>query len=102
MQKIIFSATTLLLVSACSFVKVTDAGSQVAQATPTDVVNCQEVGEVESQTTAKVLFNRNKTSVQQELIDLARDQAARLGANAIVPLGQPVDGHQTFKAYICS
>ena len=101
-MKSISVAALVLLFSGCSFVKVSDEGAQVAQANPADVVNCREIGDVDSKTTARVLFNRNKTSVQQELIDLARDQAAKLGANAIVPVGEPVDGQQTFKAYACS
>jgi hypothetical protein len=77
---------------ACSFVKVSDAGATVTQANSPDVVNCRSLGKVESQTRAKVL---------QELIDLARNQASSMGANAIVPIGQPIDGKQKFNVYRC-
>ena len=86
---------------ACSFVKVSDTGATVTQANSPDVVNCRSLGEVESQTRAKVLLNRNRNSVRQELIDLARNQASGMGANAIVPVGQPIDGKQKFNVYKC-
>lgn len=86
---------------ACAFVKVSDAGAAVTQANSPGVVNCRSLGEVESQTRAKVLLNRNRNSVEQELIDLARNQASSMGANAIVPIGQPIDGKQKFNVYSC-
>ena len=51
---------------------------------------------------SKVLIERGSSKVQQELIDLARNQAATMGANAIVPSGEPVDGSQKFRAYLCN
>ncbi|MGK0220991.1 MAG: hypothetical protein ACI9ON_000223 [Limisphaerales bacterium] len=107
-SRLLFPGLTIALTSiaigslgACSFVKVSDAGAAVAQANSTDVVNCQSLGEVESQTRAKVLLNRNSGSVQQELIDLARNQASGMGANAIVAIGLPIDGKQKFNVYRC-
>ena len=96
-----FYLITGLMLSACAFVRVSDAGADVAQASAPDVINCTELGEVQAQTQAKVLFQRGKGKVQQELIDLARNQAATLGANAIVAIGQPENGAQTFLAYRC-
>jgi len=103
MKKIPMIVGGLLLttLSACSFVQLTDAGHAVAQASSTDVVNCQPVGVVSATTRAKVLLNRNAAQVQEELIVLARNQAADLGANAIVPIGQVTNGGQSFRAYTC-
>ncbi len=90
-----------LLLSACTFVQLSDAGAGVAQFGAGDVANCEEKGVVSSQTRDKVLINRSADAVQEELTVLARNEAARLGANAIVPIGDPEDGAQRFRAYLC-
>ena len=105
MRKYLQTITLILTAGAtvgCAFVQVSDAGATVAQATSTDVVNCEEKGEIVTNTRSKVLIERGSTKVQQELIDLARNQAATMGANAIVPSGEPVDGSQKFRAYLCN
>ena len=91
----------ILLAGGCTFVQLSDAGAGVTQLGSGDVAACEHRGEVSSQTKDKVLFNRNKEAVQEELIVLARNEAARLGANAIVPIGEPVGGTQRFRAYAC-
>ena len=96
-----FASLALLTLSGCAFVNLTDAGSQVRQATADQVVNCKLVGEVASQTKDKIVFNRNTGSVKEELIVLARNKAAELGANAIVAEGKAYYGAQNFKAYRC-
>lgn len=90
-----------LCLSACSFVQLTDAGAGVVQLGGGDAANCEEKGVVSSQTKDKVLISRNAEAVQEELTVLARNEAARLGANAIVPIGEPENGAQRFRAYLC-
>ena len=97
---------TILLVvalaSGCTYVRLSDKGYQVAQAHPADVLNCEKVGIVSAQTAAKVVLKRDSGKIHEELTVLARNQAADLGANAIVPIGVVKDGGQTFNAYRCS
>ncbi len=102
MKKVMVLFSITLLSYGCSFVKVSDNGALVAQAKAPDVVNCESLGEVESQTRDRVLISRNRGSVRQELIDLARNQAASMGANAIVPASEPLDGRQKFYIYRCN
>ncbi len=85
----------------CTFVQVSDKGADVVQANSADVQNCRDVGEVVARTRSRVLVQRGDVKVRQELIDLARNQAAELGANAIVPAGPHEKGVQTFRAYAC-
>lgn len=92
---------TAFTLSGCAFVQVSEEGATVAQASATDVVNCTEVGTVDSQTQSRVLLERGSAKVKQELIDLARNQAANMGANAIVAIGEPENGRQSFRAYKC-
>lgn len=100
-MRTLVTAIILLTSSGCAFVQVSEAGAAVAQASAADVVNCTEVGKVDSQTQSRVLLERGNAKVKQELIDLARNQAAAMGANAIVPIGEPEEGRQSFRAYDC-
>ncbi len=92
---------TISFMSACSFVQLSDAGAQVAQLGSADVANCTSIGEVSSRTRDKVVISRGNAKVQEELLVLARNEAAGLGANAIVPVGTPENGEQRFRAYRC-
>jgi len=91
----------VLLLSGCAFVQLTDAGANVAQLGSGDVANCTEKGVVSTRTKDRVLLNRPAEAVQEELTVLARNEAAGLGANAIVPIGEPENGTQRFRAYLC-
>ncbi len=86
----------------CQFVQLTDAGATVAQAGAGDVANCTKVGEVDAQTQSKVVLSRGDEKVRAELAILARNRAAELGANAIVPIGPHQEGKQRFNAYLCT
>ena len=94
-------AVLFLTLTGCAFVQVSEEGAAVTQATAPDVLNCTDVGTVQSQTQSRVLIERGSDKVKQELIDLARNQAASMGANAIVPIGEPENGRQSFRAYKC-
>ena len=100
MNRSVFLFAALAL-SGCAFVQVSEEGATVTQASVTDVVNCTEVGNIDSQTQSRVLLERGSAKVKQELIDLARNQAASMGANAIVAIGEPEQGRQSFRAYKC-
>lgn len=90
------------LLSGCNFVPLSDAGAGVAQLGPGDVAGCTEVGIVSARTKAKVVVNRSADKISEELIVLARNEAAGLGANAIVPIAEPEGGTQQFRAYRCN
>ena len=92
----------ILSLAGCSFVQLTDAGAGVAQLASGDVTNCREVGIVSSQTKDRVVIKRGREAVQGELNILARNEASIMGANAIVPIAEPVEGAQRFRAYSCN
>ncbi|MDG2277325.1 MAG: DUF4156 domain-containing protein [Pseudomonadales bacterium] len=94
-------AVMVTVMAGCNFVQVNESGAMVTQARAPDVTHCTPKGQIDSQTRAKVVIERGSEKVQQELIDLARNQAARMGANAIVALGEPRNGTQQFRAYRC-
>ena len=100
-NQILLYAVTLLF-SGCAFVELSDQGALVKQGTEEDIVNCELVAEVSSQTKDKILIDRSATTVRGELVILARNKAAEMGANVIVPSTAPDGGVQGFNAYLCS
>lgn len=97
------SFTTLLTLSlgGCTWVKVTEAGAQVAVRNATEVAGCERLGTAGAQTTAKVLLARDARKVQAELLALGKNQAAEISGNAIVAEGDVQNGAQKFAVYRC-
>jgi hypothetical protein len=95
------AAFTLLLAGGCTWIQLTDAGARVNQATAAQVGNCRQVGSVSSSTQDKVGVKRGRGKVAEELIVLARNEAANIGGDTIVPAGEAVDGRQDFTVYRC-
>jgi len=93
--------TTCLAMTACTWIKLTDAGAAVEQATEAQVAGCRQVGIVSSTTQDRVLLTRGRGKVSEELIVLARNEAARLGGDTIVPANPMAGGHQDFNVYRC-
>ena len=100
-NQILLYAVTLLF-SGCTFVELSDQGALVKQGNEEDIVNCELIAEVSSQTKDKILIDRSDTSIRGELTILARNKAAEMGANVIVPSTARDGGVQGFKAYLCS
>lgn len=94
-------ACALGALAACTWVKLSDGGALVRQAQAGDVSDCRHLGKVTTHTRDKVVMERNNAKVQEELIVLARNEAASFGADTIVPAGPVIDGRQDFDAYNC-
>jgi hypothetical protein len=89
------------MLGGCTWIKLSDAGAAVAQATPDAVAHCQLVGRVTSKTQNRVLLERSPGKVREELIVMARNEAPGLGGDTIVPAGPMEDGEQVFHVYRC-
>lgn len=90
------------LASGCSLVELTPAGAGVRLAGPEAVVTCTSLGRITADVIAKVGFlPRHPDAVQENINVTARNAAADLGADTIVPASNIVDGKQTFDAYRC-
>ena len=94
-------ALSALLLGGCAFVSLTDAGANVRQSTAEQVRQCKLVATISSQTKDTVVIDRNSGKVREELIVLARNRAAEIGANAILPVAEQRNGSQDFSAYSC-
>jgi hypothetical protein len=91
-----------LLVQACAWVKPTASGAGVRVATAGEVKGCTEAGSTQVSVLDKVAgVRRGYTTVSEELATLARNSAAQLGGDTVVPTSEIVDGTQTFAVYKC-
>lgn len=89
------------LVPGCTYVKMTAEGAAVEERTQNELWGCERVGTVNAQTRDKVVLNRGAAKVQEELLVLAHNEAAAIGANAISPEGPAANGQQRFAAWRC-
>jgi hypothetical protein len=90
-----------ILLGGCTWVPLTDAGAGVNQATADQVAQCRHVGAVSASTQDKIGVQRNRGKVGEELVVLARNEAASIGGDTIVVAGAPVEGRQDFNVYRC-
>ena len=93
-------AATLLL-TACSGIKLTDAGEKVRVLDPGEVSSCRKLGKTNNAVTARVVVERPEEAIAKELRILARNSAAGMGGDTIVPLTVVENGQQTFEVYKC-
>jgi hypothetical protein len=99
-MRILLGITAVLLLSACSYVKLTAAGENVAVLQLDQVRSCTQTGSTTVSVLNKVVVNRSPDKVALELRTLARNRAADRG-DAIVAMTPVSDGEQTFNIYRC-
>ena len=87
---------------ACTWVDVDESAQDVLLLKPYQAKQCEQVRRTTSQVLDKILFvGRSEEKMAEELATLARNTAAELGANAVVPDSEIVDGKQTFIILNC-
>ena len=98
-----FLSTNLILLTSCNnWVQLLPEGAEVSLKTPTDVSTCRRIGTTSAQTLSKlIVVERGAERLQNELLTLARNQAGRMNANAIVPQSLIEEGKQRFGVYSC-
>jgi hypothetical protein len=101
MNKIICIASAAIMLSACSSLKLTESGEKVRVLDPAEVSSCKNLGRTNTSVTDKVIFERPADAVAEELQIVARNSAARMGGDTIVPLTVIEEGQQTFVVYKC-
>ena len=103
MKRTIVLASVAVALTSCSWgIKLDSRGKDVRTAWNNDVTGCREVGKV----TVSVLdrvgpVDRKDIKVRDELEVMARNEAAKMDADTIRPLGEPREGEQTFASYAC-
>ena len=93
-------AATILL-SACTTLNLTSGGEKVRVLDPSEIDTCRELGKTNNSVTSKFIFERGEDAVAKELRIIARNSAARMGGDTIVPLTVIEAGQQTFVVYKC-
>lgn len=94
----------LLSLSACTWVKPTQLGSEVRYIEQTDRTfeSCTKLGTMTSMVKDKIgPTNRSKEKVDIELITIAKNEAVEMGGDTIVPTGPVKNGRREFTVYRC-
>jgi len=103
MRKTLLLLVPIALLGACTYgITLDDAGKNVRTAWSGDVSSCRDLGKV----TVSVMdhvgpIDRNDIKVRDELEVMARNEAAKMHADTIKPMGEPTDGSQPWGAYQC-
>ena len=94
----------LLGLCACTnWVPLTPEGEKVRVGNAAEVEGCTPLGSVTGKTTVTVgPYARNEEKIAKEVEGLARNEAATMGADVIVPSG-PVDwDHRSYAVFRCA
>lgn len=90
------------MITACTWVKLSDEGEKTRVLDASEVTNCTHVGKTTSKTTDVVVgVKRHDEAISLELVSLARNAASRMGGDTVVAEGEVVDGQQVFQIYRC-
>ncbi|XOV87525.1 MAG: DUF4156 domain-containing protein [Pseudomonadota bacterium] len=93
----------LATLSSCTWVKLDEAGVNVALMTPAQVTGCERLGTTQASSAARVgALTRNDEKVAMETLTLAKNTAAAMGGDTVVEQGPYKDGKQTFIVYRCN
>jgi len=103
MRKSLVFLVLPLALSACNWgIKLDDSARNVRTAWNGDVGSCREQGKVTVSVMNRVgPVDRSDLKVRDELEVLARNEAAKMGADTIKPVSEPREGSQDWAAYTC-
>lgn len=92
----------ILILSSCTWVKVTEAGESVQVLATTAAPACKGVGKVTAISRAKVAgIKRSYKKLALELETIARNEAPGMGGNAVAPVSEIEGNEQVFRVYQC-
>jgi hypothetical protein len=103
MKKIsLIPVLAVVLLTACTWVKPTDAGQDVRVASYDQVDQCKKIGRTTVSVLDEVAYvSRSEDSVAEELKTLARNSGASMGGNTVVAAGAVSKGEQSFDVFQC-
>jgi hypothetical protein len=101
MKTPIYALSIAILLSGCATLKLTEQGEKVRVLEPNEVASCKNLGRTNTSVTSRVVIERPEEAVAKELLIVARNSAARMGGDTIVPLTVIENGQQTFVVYKC-
>lgn len=90
------------IASGCALPSLTPSGAGVRLVSTDAIGACENLGKVTASVVAKVAgVPRHPDAVQDDLNVTARNSAANMGADTIVPVSKVEDGKQAFNVYRC-
>lgn len=90
-------------VSACTWVEPTKEGNEVLLVKAFNVQSCKHIGSTTSSVKDAIgPVTRSEEKVREELITLAKNNAAERGGDSIVAKGPVVNGSMSFDIFRCS
>ncbi|HSD17388.1 MAG TPA: DUF4156 domain-containing protein [Thermomonas sp.] len=99
-MRLMLIAALAMSLPACTFVHMAPKAGEVKVLATAP--SCEKRGEAEVSVRHKVgFYERSEAQVRDELETLARNEAPGVGADAISPLGPPVDGGQRWALWRC-
>lgn len=102
MKKILIVICSGLILSSCTWVKVTSQGDAVRLVqSARSVEACKKLGSANTKVVSKIVFDRDAEKVANELADLARNEAGLMGGDTIIPASEIIDGRRSFDIYQC-
>lgn len=101
---IAFAIALASLTSACTWVKVNEAGANVAVANAANVRSCEKVRSVNVKVKDNFIgsMKRDPNKVATELTNMARNEASQFGGDTVVPVSLVQNGRQSFDVYKCN
>lgn len=103
MRAVFLISLVVMLLSACTWVKLSPEAEKVRVAKRSEITNCKSAGITTVSVKADVAsFARDSDQVKTELETLARNEAIKLKGDTIVPATEMKDGEQTFHIYRCN
>ncbi|NOY63488.1 MAG: DUF4156 domain-containing protein [Gammaproteobacteria bacterium] len=91
-----------LVMSGCSWVSLSPDGEKTRVLDASEVTSCKKIGLTTATVLSKVaIFSRNSKKMADELATIARNQAAELGGDTIVPASEIADGKRNYDIYRC-
>ena len=101
---IVLATALISLTSACTWVKVSEKGANVAVANAANVRNCGKVRTVNVKVKDNFVgsMKRDPNKVATELTSMARNEASQFGGDTVVPTTLVTDGRQSFDVYKCN
>lgn len=89
-------------IAGCAWVDLKPQAEKVRLLSPYEVGRCKLLGKITSNTASTIGFiARSKSTVQEELNRLARNNAATMDGDTVVPIGRMTEGEQSFNVYRC-
>ncbi len=93
----------ITLLSACSFVSLDPQAKDVmVSPTTNELSRCKFLGKTTVSLWAKAENFQSQDDINDQLNTLARNQATKMGGNAVTPDSKINNGQRTYRIYTCS